>query len=356
MWITLWLAIYLWLIKNTAYYLYIGTPSFFKFIIYAVLSVILFNYILFGLVLLFDLNELKHYSKGPDFFNWLCFHDYINNIIFYIYTFRKVFVMNNLVKIHGGKSYLKDWIIDHFPRDYENYIYVEPYIGGGSIILNKEKSRFETINDKNPNLINLYNVVINNHEELINQLRTVEYVENTFNLALVDYNNVQDDPIDAAVNYYIICRMSRNGMGKSFGWSNRERGSQPENVNAWESGIDNIKNIHNRLKNTKALNKDFRKIFEEYNDPEVFMYLDPTYLKVTRTAKEVYEYEMSEKDHKDLLDIIVKTKCKILISGYASNLYDMYLDKWHRSSKMIVNHSAQNISKEFRTEIIWWNY
>ena len=48
--------------------------------------------------------------------------------------------MKPLLKYHGGKHYLKDFIISNFPAGYENMVYVEPFLGGGSILLNKKKS------------------------------------------------------------------------------------------------------------------------------------------------------------------------------------------------------------------------
>ena len=38
-------------------------------------------------------------------------------------------------------------------------IYVEVFGGGGSVLLNKERSAREVLNDANGNLINLYRVV-----------------------------------------------------------------------------------------------------------------------------------------------------------------------------------------------------
>ncbi len=264
--------------------------------------------------------------------------------------------MKPLLKWHGGKFYLHQWIINHFPNDYQNLIYVELAIGGGSILLNKQQSIKEIINDKNPKLINVYNILINHTKEFINQLSHTKYNEETFENTLEDSDNVFNDNIDHAVNYYILSRMSRGGMGKNFAWSERFRGNQFGDVNAWENSIKNLENIKNRIKNVELLNKDFRVILNDYNDLNTFLYIDLPYLQSTRTSKEVYEYEMSKKDHKDLLELITQSKTKILISGYNSNIYNMYLDSWQRSEKLIVNHSGQGISKNFRKECLWRNY
>ena len=49
------------------------------------------------------------------------------------------------VKTHGGKHYLKNFIIENFPENYEELIYCEPLCGGASVLLNKNKSKQEII-------------------------------------------------------------------------------------------------------------------------------------------------------------------------------------------------------------------
>lgn len=49
-------------------------------------------------------------------------------------------VKQPLIKIHGGKWYLADWIISLFPVNYQYMVYCEPFLGGGSVLLKKEKS------------------------------------------------------------------------------------------------------------------------------------------------------------------------------------------------------------------------
>ena len=48
------------------------------------------------------------------------------------------------IKWHGGKHYLADWIISHMP---EHTHYVEPYFGGGAVLLKKPMGTSEVVND-----------------------------------------------------------------------------------------------------------------------------------------------------------------------------------------------------------------
>lgn len=253
-----------------------------------------------------------------------------------------------LLKYHGGKFYLKDWIISHFPKDYEKMIYVEPFIGGGSVLLNKKPSTKEFAFDLDEDLINLFVVVQTNHKYLQGMLGMVNYSEKTFK----DMIKLKTHPIRT----YIINRMSRGGLGKSFAWSNRNRGGQPGDVNAWQTSILNLENIAKRIKCVDFNTWDFRTVLNYFNQPNVFLYLDPPYLPLTRTAKKCYKHEMTEQDHRDMLNIIADHKAKILLSGYWSSMYKAHLYGWNYDKKEIVNHSGQGKTKQNRVEVLWKNY
>ncbi len=84
-----------------------------------------------------------------------------------------------------------------------------------------------------------------------------------------------------------------------------------------------------------------------------FIYCDPPYLMETRSTKrKYYKYEMlSEKEHIKLLKLIKTLNCKIMISGYYSELYMNELDNWNYKYFNSITRSGK-IAKEY----IWYNY
>src|SRR3954471_4640512 len=60
------------------------------------------------------------------------------------------------VKRHGGKSYLARRIIAHFPP---HRVYVEPFAGGLSCLLNKPRSAVEVASDLDAGLMHFYRVL-----------------------------------------------------------------------------------------------------------------------------------------------------------------------------------------------------
>jgi len=83
-----------------------------------------------------------------------------------------------------------------------------------------------------------------------------------------------------------------------------------------------------------------------------FIYVDPPYLMSTRKAKrKIYNYEYAENQHIQLLDVLQKLECNIMISGYFSDLYNQELKNWRR-----VEFKSRNRSGNTTTEYLWMNY
>ena len=263
------------------------------------------------------------------------------------------------VKTHGGKYYLADWVIDNFPENYEELSYGEIFVGGGSVFLNKKRSIKECIYDADWNVISIWEALRNQPVEFYNRLKSLKYAEETFKLSCFFLLAVKDlDSLDLAVHEYVVRRMSRGGMRKAFAWSERLRGGKPGDLNAWETALEALPRLAARLEGVGILGCDFRTSIPASDGPEHLLYLDPPYLKSTRAkgATEVYQHEMTNEDHEEMLKLCVESKSKILLSGYESTLYDSYLGDWKKVYKDVKNHSAQNLHKATKREVLWKNY
>lgn len=82
-----------------------------------------------------------------------------------------------------------------------------------------------------------------------------------------------------------------------------------------------------------------------------FIYADPPYLLSTRAGRKYYKAEMTDADHARLLGILKVIPAKVMISGYASALYDTALSGWHRET-----FTAWTRVHTPRTEVLWMNY
>jgi DNA adenine methylase len=262
------------------------------------------------------------------------------------------------VKYHGGKFYLSGWIIENLPKNIG--VYVEPFCGGASVLLNKPKSDVEFLNDIDSDLISLWVVIQKRCNEFITNIHNWPYSEHSFQKAknMVVPPNFSCNPdvlMDKAIKQYVLCRMSRGGMKRAFAWSKRLRGGKPGDENAWDTMIAHLPLISNRIQSVNITNLPALSILQSHIS-DSFIYLDPPYVKNTRCSTDVYNYEMSDHQHEELLDMCVGSKSKVIISGYQCPLYMDKLKNWNFKSKSIVNHSSQATKKPIKTECLWMNY
>lgn len=87
-----------------------------------------------------------------------------------------------------------------------------------------------------------------------------------------------------------------------------------------------------------------------FNGTEL-VFLDPPYLMATRRSQRpMYDHELGDIDHAWLLDILRGLPCNVMISGYASDLYDQMLEGWRKITFQAATRQGM------ATETLWMNY
>jgi len=88
---------------------------------------------------------------------------------------------------------------------------------------------------------------------------------------------------------------------------------------------------------------------------------DPPYVLSTRSGSEgIYAKEMSDKEHEELVDVCLRLKGKVILSGYRNKIYER-LEKhgWIRLDKEVCMHAPVVLDgqeKGKRVESVWLNY
>lgn len=262
------------------------------------------------------------------------------------------------VKTHGGKWYLKDFVISHFPENYEQMTYVEPFCAGASVFLNKKPSVVEVISDIDDGVVAVFKALRDEPREFINRVKRTTYSERAFKIALNKSEQAFDDYFEQAINEYILRRMSRGGLKKAFAWSDRMRGGKPGDINAWETMLEQLSIISERIQQATIVCKDFTEVLKAWDEENTLFYLDPPYLHSTRSegSTELYEHELTVEDHMNMIHLAKNARGKVIISGYSSPLYNRSLKNWKCKKKTVANHSSQAKNKERRIECLWFNY
>lgn len=254
--------------------------------------------------------------------------------------------MKSLLRYPGSKWNLAQKIVDLLP---EHKSYLEPYFGSGAVLFTKPSSPIETVNDLSDDVVNLFQVIQSDPEALQEKLFLTPYSRKIYDTA---WEQKSTNEVDQAVNFLIRSVMSHGfRVTEKSGWKNdvigRERAYA---VKHWNDLPNLIKEVALRLKEVQVESRPALELITKFNYPDVCMYIDPPYVLSTRT-REQYQYEMTDHDHVELLEVLNQSKAKIILSGYASDLYDQYLSNWDR-----LEFSATAEQGLPRTEVLWMNF
>lgn len=258
------------------------------------------------------------------------------------------------LKWHGGKHYLAKRIIALMP---EHVHYVEPFFGGGSVLLEKSPEGVsEVINDIHQSLTNFWRV-LQDEEQFAKFTRIVQAIP----FSQVEWSEAAEaggSKVDEAVRFFVRCRQSRAGKFDSFATlsRNRTRRQMNEQASSWMTAVEALPAVANRLKRVVVLCDEATKVIRSQDGENTLFYLDPPYLHETRVTTADYEFEMSTEQHVKLLETIVACHGKVLLSGYPNSLYDAHLKDWRVEDIIIDNKASNAKEKPLKTERIWMNY
>ena len=261
--------------------------------------------------------------------------------------------MKAIIRYPGSKWGMARWIIDHFPSGYEKMVYLEPFAGSGAVFFNKLPGGVETINDLDGDVVNLFRVLRERPEDLKRALELTPYSREEYNLAFEPC----EDPLERARRFMVKTTQAIGAkMDGKCGWRNHKRVKIGGTACKWNGITDTIDAASKRLKGdpthlVQIECMDALRLIRRYNTPEALIYLDPPYVRSTRKSGRLYRCEMTDDQHQEMLEIITHTRAKVVISGYANDLYARYLSGWN-----IYQTETHTTSAEVVEETIWTNY
>ena len=223
-----------------------------------------------------------------------------------------------IVKWSGGKSDEIKQFEKYIPPEYDTYL--EPFIGGGSVYFYL-KPKKAVISDVHTELIDLYQSI---SEGKSNEI--YEFMQNSPNDEETYYKIRDTMPIDtkldSAKRFYYQRKTCFRGMLRynRHGKFNIPFGRY-KTINY--SDLQN-KDYEDLLSKTEIVNKSFEYIFENYNNENNFMFLDPPY----DSEFTDYGYCKFEKEEQIKLATLFKnTKIKcLMIIGKTQFIEDLYKD------------------------------
>lgn len=240
-----------------------------------------------------------------------------------------------VMRYHGGKWRLADWIISFFP---EHQIYVEPFGGAASVLMRKPPVFAEIWNDLDDEVVHLFRLLrdpVTAHE-LRRRCELTPYARTEFDDAYLP----TDDPIERARRLLIRSWMGHGASGvraHRTGFRVNPHRQRTTSAMDWFGWPSEIPLFCARLEKVKIERRPAAKLIAAQDREGVLIYCDPPYVFSTRSQKRVgndlyhgYRHELTDADHAALLEQLVACRSMIVLSGYSSELYHRALAGWTR--------------------------
>jgi DNA adenine methylase len=260
-------------------------------------------------------------------------------------------------RYHGGKWRQAESLIALMPA---HDVYVEPFGGMASVLLQKPRVHTEVYNDLDSRVVNLFRVLRDplKAERLRELVHLTPFSREDFESV---YHGEPTDDVDAA---YRMCILGAMGFGsdsttRSCRTGFRVKvGSNGSQGMAWHRWPDHVASYVERLRGVIVENADAFELIPRFDSPVTVFYVDPPYVASTRSSlrgrsekSHGYRHELTDEDHDKLAELLHTVKGTVLLSGYHSPLYDRLYADWHRQE-----FAARADGNKPRTEVVWMNH
>ncbi|HEX4954778.1 MAG TPA: DNA adenine methylase [Thermoanaerobaculia bacterium] len=238
------------------------------------------------------------------------------------------------LRYYGGNWRLAPWLLRHLTR---HRCYCEPFAGGASVLLRKERAAAEVINDLDGDVVRLFRFMRDRPQELIRAIELTPCARAEFELARC---RDTDDELELARRYYVRCwqAMHAGNRPNRTGWRHC-RGTSRNTSAAHEfAQVEHLWQIADRLRGVQIEHDQAQRVIARYDSPETAFLVDPPYLRSVRSrrwGRDGYAHEMADSDHEGLLACLQALVGMVLLQGYRSDLYDQALlprgwQRWER--------------------------
>lgn len=236
---------------------------------------------------------------------------------------REGVVLKSILKYPGAKNRLAPWICEYIPK---HEVYLEPFAGSLAILFNKQRSHIETVNDLDGEIVNFFRILRDRGEELEHIIELTPFSRQEYKAAY----EVSEDELERVRRFAVRCWMGF-GCGNLYqnGFKSGKQAKSPNPARAWGELSETMRLATKRLQGVQIENLPAVELIERYNTEDVFIYADPPYLHGTR-KNYLYKHEMTDANHKELLDVLVRHKGKVLLSGYDNDMYNNTLQGWNK--------------------------
>lgn len=268
-------------------------------------------------------------------------------------------VARPVLRYHGSKFRLAEWIMSHFPP---HRIYTEAFGGAAGVLIQKPRAYSEVYNDLDGDVVNLFEVIRDPQlrEQLVHDLVMTPYARAEFEKAW----KPAKAPLERARRLVIRAMMGFGSAGATKGTTGFRIDTKREYETAqhtWAMYPHNLAAVGGRLAGVLIENRPAIEVILGHDTPETLHYVDPPYMHETRCrvngkgSARGYRFEMDERDHAELLTVLGGGDIEgmVVLSGYQHDLYDELLPGWEKRTTTARISGGRGTA--LREEVLWIN-
>ena len=261
-------------------------------------------------------------------------------------SYRRSNLAQPFLKWAGGKRQLLPEITKHIPK-FDTYY--EPFVGAGAVLFELQPQK-AVINDSNLELMNCYQVIKDNLDDLLTALQKHKNDEDYYyeirelDRKVKEYHKLS--PVEKASRIIFLNKTCYNGLFRvnSQGQFNVPFGRY-KNPNIINKSV--LKAVHRYLNknDVKILNADFETAVQDTKKGD-FVYFDPPYDPVSDTASftgyDINGFDRNEQKRlKKVYDRLTEKGVKCLLSNSAT---EFILDLYSNYNPILIVSASRNIN------------
>lgn len=245
------------------------------------------------------------------------------------------------LRYHGGKFRLAPKILAQLPPSSSYTTYVEPFAGGLGVLLRKEPSMLEYVNDLDGEVVNFWEVLRDRRREFLQAIRSTPYSRAAYEQAF----EVAADPLERARRLYIRSWQGRGGCRATWrtGWRTQKQNSRNKTVWSDWTDLRHLAGISRRLRRVGLENDNALALLRRYDSLTTLHYVDPPYLAETRSrwGGKAYACDFgAPEQHQRLAEVLHGLKGMVALSGRPTELYAELFEGWQRRDFQMLQDSG----------------
>ena len=256
---------------------------------------------------------------------------------------------------YGGKFSHLDFLLPLLPNSFTHFC--EPFGGSAAVLINRPPAPVETYNDLDSEVVNFFRCLRDHGDELIRLISLTPFSREELLKACCPEPDLPE--IERARRFFVRARQTRTGLAQTSSegrWAHcvlTSRACMAGAVSRWLGSVEGLPQIVQRLQRVQIENAPAIEVIRRYDSQSTLFYCDPPYPHEARGDSKAYGYEMMDREHEELAEILHSVQGAVAVSGYRCPLMDRLYRDWIRVD---ANTRLCNSSKGERTESVWVNY